>query len=101
MREIQLADCEDGLAETFSDIESLASQCRFNNCHHTNEPGCAIRQSLENGSLEPRRFENYLKLLKEQAHNSASLAEKRSKDKQFGKLCRSVMAEKKHRNKGY
>ncbi len=100
MREIQLTDCEEGLAETFSDIESLASQCRFSNCHHTNEPGCAIRRSLEDGSLEPRRVENYFKLLREQAHNSASLAEKRLKDKQFGKMCRSVMAEKKHRKKG-
>ncbi len=101
MREIQLTDCEEGLAETFSDIESLASQCRFSNCHHTNEPGCAIRRSLEDGSLEPRRVENYFKLLREQAHNSASLAEKRLKDKQFGKMCRSVMAEKKHRKKGH
>jgi ribosome biogenesis GTPase len=100
MRELQLAGSEEGLAETFGDIEKLIEQCRFNNCQHGNEPGCAVRVSLDKNELDPRRLENYLKLQKEQARNSASLAEKRTTDKQFAKLCRSAISEKSnHKNR--
>ncbi|MGF1750030.1 ribosome small subunit-dependent GTPase A [Vibrio cionasavignyae] len=101
MREIQLTASEDGLAETFSDIEALIAQCRFSDCQHNNEPGCAVRTALEAGSVNARRLDNYYKLLREQAHNSASLAEKRSSDKQFGKFIRSVQTESRSRKKGY
>ncbi|MFA0439561.1 ribosome small subunit-dependent GTPase A [Vibrio sp. 10N.286.49.C2] len=101
MREIQLTASEDGLAETFSDVEALITQCRFSDCQHNNEPGCAVRQALEAGTIETRRLDNYYKLLREQAHNSASLAERRSTDKQFGKFIRSVQTESRGRKKGY
>jgi len=65
MREVGVWGDEAGLEETFSDIEELASRCRFGDCSHRSEPGCAVRAALENSSLDPGRFESYLKLAKE------------------------------------
>lgn len=100
MRELQLADCEQGVDETFSEITALADQCRFQDCQHENEPGCAIQQALEAGELDPRRFNNYLKLMREQALNGASLAEKRAKDKAFTKMIQGIQTESRRRKKG-
>lgn len=97
MRELQLSDCEAGVKETFSDIEELAQQCRFSDCQHGNEPGCAVQQALGTGEIDQRRLDNYFKLLREQARNGASLAQQRSKDREFAKMCRSVMSEKRRR----
>jgi ribosome biogenesis GTPase len=101
MREIQLTDCEAGVSETFSDIEALAEQCRFGDCQHQTEPGCAVQAAIEDGTLEMRRFTNYQKLLREQAHNGATLAKKRAQSKQFGKMVRNVVGEKRKRQQGY
>ncbi len=100
MRELQLADCEEGVSETFSDIEEYASQCRFSNCQHQVEPGCAVQAALASGLISERRVNNYFKLMREQARNSASLAELRSQDKALGKLYRSVQSESRTRKKG-
>ncbi len=94
MRELQITDCEQGIEDTFSEIAELATQCKFADCSHQNEPGCAIRKAITDGHLHERRLNNYLKLLREQAFNSATLAEKRAKDKEFGKMVRSVMKNK-------
>jgi ribosome biogenesis GTPase len=101
MREIQLADCEAGVSETFADVEALADNCRFNDCQHQTEPGCAVQAAIEDGSLELRRFTNYQKLLREQAHNGASLAEQRAQNKQFGKMVRSIVDGKRKRQQSY
>ena len=90
MRELQLSDCEQGVSETFEEISALALKCKFNNCQHEQEPGCAIQAAIENGDLTKRRFESYQKLMREQAFNSASIAEKRAKDKAFGKMINSI-----------
>lgn len=90
MRELQLTDCFQGLSQTFADIEELATQCRFSDCNHQSEPGCAVQQALEKGYLDPRRLKNYRKLLREQERNQASLAELRSREKRFSKLVRRV-----------
>lgn len=92
MRELQLVDCADGVAETFSDVESLAAQCRFSDCQHQDEPNCRVRQAIESGQLEQRRLNNYLKLLREQRHNSATIAEKRASYKQQTKYYKSVQS---------
>ncbi|MEZ9669388.1 ribosome small subunit-dependent GTPase A [Vibrio breoganii] len=97
MRELQLANVAQGISETFSDVEEIASQCRFSDCSHQNEPGCAIQKALQSGELDDRRLNNYLKLQREQARNSASLAELRSHDKQLGKMYRSVQNESRAR----
>lgn len=101
MRELQLTDCEDGVSETFSDIEEIAQTCRFSNCQHQSEPGCAIQKALSEGSIDTRRLNNYFKLLKEQARNSATLAEQRANSKQLGKFYRSVQKESRVRKKGH
>ncbi|MCW8917944.1 MAG: ribosome small subunit-dependent GTPase A [Gammaproteobacteria bacterium] len=95
MRELQLADCEHGLDETFSEITTLAYKCKFSDCHHQNEPGCAVRKEIEAGKLDERRLDSYLKLMKEQAFNSATLAERRAQDREFGRYVKSVMKSKK------
>ena len=68
MRELQLWLVEDSLDETFGDIETLAQQCRFRDCQHHSEPGCAIQTALASGELSPKRFGSYQKLQKEQAY---------------------------------
>ena len=65
MREIQIWVEESGLEDAFEDIEELASMCRFSDCQHHTEPGCAVKEALAEGSLEESRFRNYLKLKKE------------------------------------
>lgn len=68
MRELQLWDAGDGLGSSFQDIESLAAGCRFRDCSHREEPGCAIREALQDGSLEHDRFQSFLKLQRELAY---------------------------------
>ena len=66
MRELGLWDAGDGLDRTFSDVEALAARCRFRDCTHTGEPGCAVAQALETGSLDRARWQSYQKLRTEQ-----------------------------------
>jgi ribosome biogenesis GTPase len=99
MRELQLADCDKGVSATFTDITSLAKQCRFGDCRHDGEPGCAVQKAISLGELEARRLLSFQKLMREQAFNSATLAEKRAKDKSFGKLIKAHLSEK-HDRKG-
>ena len=94
MRELQLADCSEGVNTTFADINALAEQCRFGDCQHNNEPGCAVQAAIVRGTLESRRLYSFQKLLREQAINSATLAQKRAKDKCFGKMVKAHMADK-------
>jgi ribosome biogenesis GTPase / thiamine phosphate phosphatase len=97
MRELQLADVEDGLERAFADISALAQSCRFTDCSHVSEPGCAILAALEAGEIDDRRMENYRKIMREQQINSATLAEKRSRDKALGKFYRTVLSESRRR----
>ncbi len=65
MRELGMWDVQEGLDTTFADIEELAGKCKFRDCNHISEPGCAVKEALESGELSPERWENYLKLKKE------------------------------------
>lgn len=94
MREIQLLDCETGVADLFEDIMQLAAHCRFDDCKHAGDAGCAIIEAVENGDLDERRFASFQKLLAEQAHNARSLAERRERDRGFGRMYKSVIKEK-------
>jgi ribosome biogenesis GTPase len=93
MREIQLAENKEGIAKAFADIECLSESCKFFDCQHTNEPECAVKQAIETGDLEERRLGNYLKLLREEKHNSASLVERRATDKALGKFYKKTLGE--------
>ena len=65
MRSFKVWDGEQGLAQIFGDIEELASQCKFTDCSHRSEPGCAVRKALDSGVIDSKRYESYLKLRKE------------------------------------
>lgn len=95
MRELQLTDTETGIANLFSDIEELAAQCRFNDCRHEQEPGCAVLAAVENGDLDPQRLQRWRKLAAEEQFNTLSLAQRRSKDRAFGKMVREATQRKK------
>ncbi|WP_415400762.1 ribosome small subunit-dependent GTPase A [Tateyamaria sp. SN3-11] len=90
MRELQLTDAAVGINDLFADIQELAARCRFNNCQHETEPGCAVLKAIEESVLDSSRLGRWRKLMAEDAHNSASLAERRSRDKAFGKMVRDV-----------
>jgi len=64
MREFGVIDNGTGIRDAFPDIIELAKQCKFRNCSHINEPGCAVKEAIESGLLEERRYRNYLKLKK-------------------------------------
>ena len=97
MREIQIWAGDEGLQETFADIEQLAQQCRFQDCQHECEPGCAVQQALEDGTLDYQRFLNYQKLQKElnyltrKQNQKLYLAEK----KRWKKITKSLRTMKK------
>ena len=94
MRELQLADCEQGVADLFDDVVQLADQCRYRNCSHRGNDGCALKAAVESGQIDERRVENYLKLQAEQARNSATLAERRGLDRSRGRVIKSALEEK-------
>lgn len=100
MRELQLVDCEQGVQQAFADIDALAQQCKYADCTHSNEPGCAVLSAIDDGRLAARRLANYQKLLREQAFNTATLAQRREQERNFTRYCRSVMKEVKLRRKG-
>ncbi|MBW8348475.1 ribosome small subunit-dependent GTPase A [Bacillus sp. IITD106] len=68
MRELQLWEADTGLSQGFSDIEELASRCKFRDCGHNSEPGCAIHKAIDDGELDSDRYKSYLKLQKELAY---------------------------------
>lgn len=99
MRELQLVDVGDALDDVFSEIAVLAGQCRFADCAHDSEPGCAVQAAIEDGTLDPERLRRYRKLQSEDRRNTETIAERRSRDKNFGKMIKSVLDEKR-RDKG-
>ena len=90
MRELGIIGTEEDLVESFDDIAELSLKCRFSDCAHISEPGCAVRAALESGDLNEKHYNNYLKLKREAEFNQQSLVEKRKKDKAFGRLVRSA-----------
>lgn len=97
MRELQLVDVTAGLAEVFADIEIAAARCRFTDCGHESEPGCAVREAVERGELDADRLRRWRKLVRENVRNSESLAERHARDRRFGRLARQVMQAKRRR----
>lgn len=94
VREFGLAlDNPDSLAEVL-DISDLAKSCRFKDCEHTSEPGCAVLEAVSNGTLDQKVYDSYLKLRREAWHFSISEHEKRKRDKSFTKLVEEVKRHK-------
>ncbi len=99
MRALRIVDSGDGIAQVFKDIEALTTECRFSDCAHESEPGCAVKAAIEAGDLEPQRVARWRKLLAEDLRNSETIAQARARDKGFGKMVRNVMSEKR-KNRG-
>jgi ribosome biogenesis GTPase len=91
MRELGNIGVSSGLEESFADIWSLSKNCRFANCSHTQEVGCALLNAIEKGILQADRYQNFLKLMKESEYNELSYVEKRRKDRKFGQFVKTVM----------
>jgi len=91
MRELGNIGVSSGIEESFSDIWSLSKTCRFANCTHTREVGCALLAAIENGTLPADRYQSYLKLMKESEYYELSYRDKRKKDRKFGQFIKSVM----------
>ena len=95
MRELGNIGAESGLEISFADIGNLAKQCHYRNCSHTTEAGCAVTHAVENGDLDPKRYDSFIKLRKELEHYEMSYLEKRRKDKDFGKMVKRIIKDKK------
>ncbi|MBN2354801.1 ribosome small subunit-dependent GTPase A, partial [candidate division KSB1 bacterium] len=94
MRELGVMDADNGIEQSFADIHELAGTCRFKDCRHQQENGCALRIAVEEGRLSEARYLSYLKLMKESAYYQMSYVEKRKKDRKLGRFYRSVMKAK-------
>jgi ribosome biogenesis GTPase / thiamine phosphate phosphatase len=90
MREFGVAAAEGGVEAGYSDILALGSQCRFGDCTHTKEPGCAVLEAVESGRIGTDHYENFVKLGKESEHHHMSRVERRKQDKAFGRFIKSV-----------
>jgi ribosome biogenesis GTPase len=94
MRELQLTDASEGVANVFSDIVTLAAKCRFADCRHETEPGCAVRAAIEAKTLDAARYARFRKLAREEARNSEAIWERRARERGFGKMVKSIMKDK-------
>lgn len=94
MRELRVADVDDALGHVFADIEQMSDRCQFSDCKHMNEPGCAVLSAIEDGQLARRRLDSFHKLIRENEFATASLAEKRDKDRSFGKMVKGAKLHK-------
>lgn len=98
IRELQLAGSGEGILELFDDIPAF-DNCRYADCSHSGEPGCAVQRAIDDGKLDARRLASYQKLLAEQRHNTETLAEKRERDRRTGRMYKNIMACKKGRRR--
>lgn len=99
MREIQLWDAGEGMLDLFSDIEELSKQCKFSDCMHETEPGCAIKKAISEGTLSKARYESYIKLNKEllavaRKKNPELMAADRKKWKKIGMMANEIRKSK-------
>ena len=85
MREVGIFAASEGLEDSFDDIKELSRSCRFGNCSHANEPGCAVLQAIKSGKMQQERYGNYVKLKKESALNETSSSDKRKKKEKSAK----------------
>ncbi|MDQ2094180.1 ribosome small subunit-dependent GTPase A [Rhodalgimonas zhirmunskyi] len=99
MRALRLHAAEEGIEQLFADIVDLAAQCRFRDCAHQGEPGCAVQAAIADGRLEADRVARWNKLRLEDLRNSETLAQARARGRSFRRMVRSVTKEKSDRTK--
>jgi ribosome biogenesis GTPase / thiamine phosphate phosphatase len=93
MREVGLTDTDTGINNIFDEITILAKGCKFVDCSHISEPGCAVLLALESGELDAEKYSNYINLKKESEYYSMSELERKEKDRQFGKFIKKAKEE--------
>jgi ribosome biogenesis GTPase / thiamine phosphate phosphatase len=95
MRELGIADAAAGLEMTFDSIFNLSQSCKYKDCTHTHEKGCAVILAIENGEIESAAYENFLKMGKEKDYFESTQEEKKKKDKDLGKIIKHFKKERK------
>ena len=95
MREVGLADVDAGVNSVFAEIEYLSKDCKYTDCSHRSEPGCAVLAAVKSGDFSESKYENYLKLKKEAEYYTMTNLEKRVKDRRFGKMVKVYKGQKK------
>ena len=98
MRELGMLGVSEEIDDSFADIREYSKNCRFADCTHANEPGCAVRRAITQDELDAEHFQSYLKLKKESEFHDMSYLEKRKKDRAFGQFVHSVLKAKGKRN---
>lgn len=97
MKELGVTDNIEGIKTTFQEIVDLSLKCKFTDCKHIDETGCAVIEALNSGSIDINSYDNYQKIQKEQERFQTTVSEKRKKDKVFGKMIKNYY--KDNRNK--
>ena len=97
MRALRLHDTAEGISVVFDDITQAASHCRYVDCQHESEPGCAVQRAIEKGELASERLKRWRKLQNEDRHNTQSVAEARKREKKFSKGVNEIMRSKRMR----
>ena len=95
MREVGITDTTEGLEITFDEIFEFAKDCRYKDCTHSHELGCAVKTALENGEIDEGVYSNFKKIEKEEMHFEADALERKKKDKNLGKLIKNMKKQKK------
>ncbi len=96
MREVGITDASNGLEMTFETILDYAQHCRFKDCTHLHEKGCAIIEGVENGEIDRAAYNNFQKMEKEKTHFESNAQERKKKDKDLGKLIKNVKKQRKN-----
>jgi ribosome biogenesis GTPase len=94
MRELNLGAAKSGVRATFADISALAASCRFRDCNHRGDAGCAVQAAVAEQRLDARRLANYLKLQREVAQSVRTTHERHTQERRFGRLHKAVKKEK-------
>lgn len=98
MRELQMTETAAGIDHLFADLHALTTQCKFRNCQHVSEPGCAVLKAIKNGTIDVARHDRWRKLLAEEGSKTANVAQRKTKDKALGKTIRSIQKQNKKKN---
>ena len=97
MRELQLSDAADGIDAVFSDLTDLADTCKFRNCAHESEPGCAVQAAIAKGDIDQGQLDRWNKLKREDLYNSETIAQTRDRERGFSKMVREVTSKSKRK----
>jgi ribosome biogenesis GTPase / thiamine phosphate phosphatase len=97
MREVGIADAASGVEGVFGEIAATAQKCRYPDCTHTHEPGCAVQEAVRNEKIDGKKFAHYRKLKKETEYYAMTDYEKRTKDRKFGKFVKKTLTQLKNK----